>query len=113
MSGNSVIASGLGQTPVAVERKGLKSSAQVSVLNSINAELRVDPKEIEMSLGESQQLGDIIHVYRGDLDVSQQATAVPESPGVVRFDPATRTLHAVRRGFRAAGHHHGRQARPR
>ena len=32
---------------------------------------------------------------RGDLDVSQQAMAVPESPGVVRFDPATRTLTAI------------------
>ena len=32
---------------------------------------------------------------RGDLDVSQQATAVPESPGVVQFDPATRTLRPI------------------
>ena len=51
-----------------------------------------------MFVGESQQLGDQIRVMRGDLDVSQQAMAVPESPGVVRFDPATRTLSAVGMG---------------
>ena len=51
-----------------------------------------------MFVGESQQLGDSIRVMRGDLDVSQQAMAVPESPGVVRFDPATRTLTAIGTG---------------
>ena len=99
ISGSAVIASGLGQSEVTVARKGLTSQpAQVTVSNTIAGELRVEPKKIEMFLGESQQLGEQIKVLRGDLDVSQQATAVPESPGVVRFDPATRTLHAERAG---------------
>ena len=55
-------------------------------------------RTIEMFLGETRQLGDLLRVMRGDLDVSQQATAVPESPGVVRFDPATRTLSAIGTG---------------
>ena len=96
ISGSSVIAASLGQSEVTVERKGLASQpAQVTVTNTPGGNLRVEPKVIQMFLGESQQLGNAIQVLRGDLDVSQQATAVPESPGVVRFDPATRTLTAV------------------
>lgn len=96
MSGSSIIASNCGQSEVTVERKGLTSQpAVVTVSNTIDGNLRVEPKSIEMFLGESQQLGDAIRVLRGDLDVSQQAMAVPESPGVVRFDPATRTLTAI------------------
>ena len=99
IAGSSVIASNLGQSGITVERKGLTSQpAQVTVSNTIAEGLRVDPKRIEMLLDENQQLGEQIHVFRGDLDVSHQATAVPESPGVVRFDPATRTLHAERVG---------------
>ena len=106
MSGSSVIASNIGNTAVTVERKGLVSQpAQVSVSNTIPEDLRVEKlgndgrfhetKTIEMVLGESQQMGEAIRVMRGELDVSQQATAVPESPGIVRYDPATRTLTAV------------------
>ncbi|MGO9109380.1 MAG: Ig domain-containing protein [Thermoguttaceae bacterium] len=99
ISGSAVIAASLGQSEVSVERKGLLSQpAQVTVSNTIAEDLRVEPKTIEMLVGESQQLGDSIRITRGGLDVSQQATAVPESPGVVRFDPATRTLTAVGTG---------------
>jgi hypothetical protein len=98
LSGASVIASGLGQSQVTVERKGLTSQPATVTVKMIAEDLRVEPKTIEMFLGESQQLGDSIRVMRGDLDVSQQATAVPESPGVVRFDPATRTLTAIGTG---------------
>lgn len=104
LSGASVIASNLGLSEITVERKlaaggaGVLTSqpAHVTVSNTIAEDLRVEPnKAIEMFLGESQQLGDAVRVLRGDLDVSRQAAAVPESPGVVRFDPATRTLTAI------------------
>jgi hypothetical protein len=96
VSGSSLIATGLGQSEITVERQGLTSQpAHVSVSETVAGDLRVEPGTIEMFLGESQQLGDSIRVMRGDLDVSREATAVPESPGVVRFDPATRTLTAV------------------
>ncbi len=95
VSGAAVIASSLGQSEVTVERKGLTSQpAVVTVSNAIAEDLRVTPSPIEMLVGQSLQLGNEVQVLRGSLDVSQQATAVPESPGVVRFDPATRTLHA-------------------
>ena len=95
LAGSSVIASSLGMSEITVERKGLVSPpAQVLVSNTIEGDLRVEPKTIEMVQGEVQQLGDQIRVLRNGLDVSQQAMAVPESPGVVRFDAATRTLHA-------------------
>ncbi len=109
VAGSSVIASGLGQTQVTVERKQLNGKsggegilvsqpADVTVSNTIAEELSILPGRIEMTVGESQQIGDSIRVMRGGLDVSQQATAVPESPGVVRFDPATRTLTAIAPG---------------
>ena len=102
LSGNSVTAGSLGQSEVTVERKGLtwkpEKSAHVTVSTTIADELRVDPGTIQMVVGERQQLGNDIHVLRGGLDVSQQAMAVPESPGVVRFDPATRTLYAIGEG---------------
>ena len=111
IAGSSVIASNLGQTEVTVERKGklpspsgggaggegvlVSQPAIVTVSNTVAGDLRVEPKTIEMVLGESQQLGDAIHAFRGDLDVSQLATATPESAGVVSYDAATRTLHAI------------------
>ena len=109
IDGNSVIAASLGQSEVAVERKGLTSkpekSAHVTVSNTIADDLRVEKlgndgnfhetKTLEMFLGEGQQLGNTIRVMRGGLDVSRQATVVPESPGVVQFDPATRTLSTI------------------
>ncbi len=100
LAGSSVIASSLGMSEITVERKGLDGKvftslpAQLLVSNTIEGDLRVEPKTITMVLGEVQQLGDQIRVLRNGLDVSQQAMAVPESPGVVRFDAATRTLHA-------------------
>ena len=96
MSGSSVIAGSLGQSDVTVERKGLVSSpAQVTRFqyDRRRAEAWI-PTTIEMFLGESQQLGDQIHVFRGDAGCQREATAVPGSPGVVRYDPATRTLYA-------------------
>jgi hypothetical protein len=99
IGGNSVIASSVGQTQVTVERKGFTSfPAQVTVSNAIADELRVVPGAIEMSLGQNLQLGSDVQVLRGSLDVSQQAAVVPESPGVVAFDPATRSLTAKNLG---------------
>jgi hypothetical protein len=99
LSGAAIIASNLGESEITVERKGLASPpAKVTVSNRIPGDLRVEPQVIQMVEGESQQFGDAIHVLRGDLDVSQQAMAVPESPGVVQFDPATHTLRAIRVG---------------
>jgi len=99
ISGSSVIAGNLGQADITVARNGLTSlPVQVTVSSTIEGDLRVEPRSIEMYEGESQQLGDTIKVMRGGLDVSQRATAVPESPGVVRFDPAMRTLSALQAG---------------
>jgi hypothetical protein len=103
VAGAAVIASSLGESDITVERKGLSGPAltsdpaKVTVANT-TADLRVEPQIIQMYEGETQQLGDAIRVLREDLDVSQQATAVPESPGVVQFDPATHSLHAIQVG---------------
>ena len=94
IAGNSVIASNLGEAQVTVERKGLTGTAQVAVSNQIVDELRVVPGAITMPMDSSLHMGSDIQVMRGNLDVSQQANVVPESPGVVEFDPATRTLKA-------------------
>ena len=46
LSGSSVIAAGLGQSEVTVERKGLTSQpAKVTVSNTIAEDLRVEPKQ--------------------------------------------------------------------
>ena len=95
IAGNSVIASNLGETQVTVERKGLTSApAQVTVSKTLADDLRVVPGIIEMPQGSSLQVGSDVQVLRGNLDVSQQANVTPESPGIVEFDPATRTLKA-------------------
>jgi hypothetical protein len=99
IAGNSVIASNIGQTQVTVERKGLTSApAQVTVSKTLAEELRVVPGVIEMPSGSTIQLGSDVQVLRGNLDVSQQANVTPESPGVVEFDPARRTLKAINMG---------------
>jgi hypothetical protein len=96
--GNSVVASNVGQAQITVERKGLTGTAQVTVSSSIADELRVVPGVIEMYQGQRLQLGNDVQVMRGNLDVSQQANVVPESPGIVEFDPQTRTLAAKNMG---------------
>jgi hypothetical protein len=99
IAGNSVIASNIGETQVTVERKELTSApAQVIVSKSLADDLRVVPGVIEMPQGSSLQLGSDVQVLRGNLDVSQQANFTPESPGVVSFDPASRTLRATNVG---------------
>lgn len=99
IGGNSVIASNVGEAQVTVERKGLTSApAQVTVSNTIADDLRVVPGIIEMYEGQRLQLGSDVQVMRGSLDVSQQANVVPDSPGVVDFDPQTRTLTARNTG---------------
>ncbi len=96
--GNTVIASNVGQTQITVERKGLTGTAQVTVSNSIADELRVVPGVIEMYQGQRLQLGSDVQVLRGNLDVGQQANVVPDSPGIVEFDPETHTLAAKNMG---------------
>ena len=48
--------------------------------------------------GQRLQLGSDVQVLRGSLDVSQNANVVPDSPGIVAFDPETRTLTAKNMG---------------
>jgi hypothetical protein len=99
IAGNSVIASNIGDSQITVERKGLTSApALVTVAKTFAEELRVLPGVIEMPQGSSLQLGSDVQVLRGNLDVSQQANVTPESPGVVEFDPVSRTLRAKNMG---------------
>ena len=100
LSGNSVTAGSLGQSEVTVERKGLTWNREVRPRDRFHDDCR-------RSAGRSRHdpdgrgaspLGNDDSFLRGGLDVSQQAMAVPESPGVVRFDPATRTLYAIGEG---------------
>jgi hypothetical protein len=99
VEGAAVVAASLGQSEITVDRKGMISApATVTVADTIADELSVEPQSIHMALGEALQFGSDIRVLRGSLDVSQQATAVPEVAGVVRFDPVTHTLHAIGMG---------------
>ncbi len=112
IAGNSVVASNLGASQVTVDRKlpspsgrgaggeGVLTSdpAHVIVSNTIADELRVVPGIIAMPLGSSLQWGSDVQVLRGSLDVSQQASVVPESSGVVAFDTNTRSLRATNVG---------------
>ena len=110
--GNSVIASNVGESQVTVERRlpspsgrgaggeGVITSApaQITVSNTIADELRVVPGVIAMYEGQRLQLGSDVQVLRGSLDVSQNANVVPDSPGIVAFDPETHTLTARNMG---------------
>ncbi len=99
IGGNSVVASNLGETQITVERKGLSSApARVTVSNTIADDLRVVPGIIPMYEGQRLQLGSEVQVMRGNLDVSQQVNVVPDSPGVVAYDPQTHTLTATNMG---------------
>jgi hypothetical protein len=98
LAGAAVRAASLGESEITVERKGVTSSPAKITVSNMTDDLRVVPQTIQMFVGETQQFGNEINVMRGNLDVSQQAMAVPESPGVVQFDPATHTLRALAAG---------------
>ena len=106
MSGSSVIAASLGLSgDGGTERDCVEPGSEAS--NEIAADLRVEPKVIEMFLGESQQLGSDIRIMRGDLEREPAGHRRAGKPrrGAVRpglADPA-----GDRCGRDAARHHDG------
>ena len=98
VTGPSVSAVSLGAADVTVERGAVKGTAAVNVTNTINGDLRVDPKQIVMHVGESLRLGADINVFRGEMNVSDNCEVVPESPGVVTYLLETKALVARNEG---------------
>jgi hypothetical protein len=98
MTGPSLSAVGLGAADVTVERGAIKGSTPVNVTNTIDGDLRVDPKTIVMHVGESLRMGSDVNVYRGEMNVSENCEVVPESPGVVVYVPETKSLVAKNEG---------------
>jgi hypothetical protein len=99
VNGASVHGASLGQASVTVSNGTITSApTPVSVTNSISGNLKVDPKTIVLHVNESQRLGSDITVSRADMDVSSMANVVPQLPGIVRYDPVSRTLTGLRTG---------------
>jgi hypothetical protein len=98
-NGPTVQGVSLGQAALTAARGTVTSEpCDVLVTDSITDNLRIDPKTIVLTEGEGVQLGYQLHVFRGDLDVSQQCYVVPELPGVVQWVPQSRSLVGLRAG---------------
>lgn len=112
VDGRSVTGVAVGEGTVTA-RLGDVASPQVpvKVVGSIADALAVDPQVVRIHVGESARLGTDVLVWRGEspgkIELSDLCSVTPALPGVVRFDPQTRSLVGVSPGASAVAFAHG------
>ena len=77
--------------------------AKVSVVDSIADPLRVDPKGLQLVVGQDARIGTDLVVSRGDMDVSDMCSVTSLRPECVRYVPETRSLVGVAAGAGPGG----------
>ena len=103
VSGRTLTAMALGRTTVTAQLGGITSKpAVIDVVSSIDDELTIEPRRIQLFAGESRRVGVDVLVYRGDLEISRNCYVTPALPGVVRYDPQTQSLVGIMPGASTA-----------
>lgn len=98
VSGPSIAGIALGEASVSSQLAGITGTSPVEVVADIADPLQVKPKILKIAVGQGIRLGSDVIVERGPVDVSQLVTAEPVMPGMVTFNPMTRTLVGQRTG---------------
>ena len=99
ISGPTVTGAKLGQTTVTAQFGSVTSQpAVVEVVDSVADRLTIDPRRIEMVVGESRQIGSDVIVSRGNVDVSRLCSVGCSPSSVVEYRRDTNSLVAVAPG---------------
>jgi len=103
VDGNTLTSLALGRTTITATLGNITSEpAVIDVVSSIDDELAIEPRRIELYAGESRRVGVDVLVYRGDLEVSRNCYVTPALSSVVRYDPQTQSLVGITPGASTA-----------
>lgn len=98
-AGPAVTGVKLGQTSVTAQLGSITSQpATVEVVESVADRLTVDPRRIEMVVGESRQIGSDVVIQRGNADVSRLCSIACSPQNVIEHRRDTNSLVAVAPG---------------
>jgi hypothetical protein len=75
-----------------------KVDAEVVAADSISGDLTVLPRVLRLRVGESQQLGSDVRVYRGGADVTDQVGVESISDDLVRYHRSSRSFEGISPG---------------